>query len=470
MPTTGISPVRRRPSAPRNPDSFMLPLITHTELQRPLAWRHGQAISAARYLSDVQHCAERLPDSRYVLVACQDRYAFAVGFGAAMVRGQICLLPSTHTEELIASLARQHEGLYCVTDDAACSFDLPQTCIPERLLTDLSTGADIANVPLIAADHIAAFVYTSGSTGLPVAHPKHWDKLVANVQSEGKRLGVVQGSTFTIVGTVPPQHMYGFESTVLIAMQNGAAFEASRPFYPADIERAITSVPRPRALVTTPFHLRAWLTEVVVPAPLDLLVSATAPLAPGLAAEAELKTKAPLLEIYGSTETGQLATRRTTQTADWTTFDGIGLHQTGGVSLASGRQIEGTVPVNDVLELRSERVFVLHGRTADMVNVAGKSTTLDYLNHQLLSIVGVDDGAFVIQSDATEGTGNTSRLAAIVVAPGHTAETLQAELRRKIAPAFLPRPLKLVAKLPRNGTSKLPREALLEMIRSPSDE
>ena len=451
----------------------MLPLIAYADLERPLAYRHGAVITAAQYLADVYFCAERLPESNYVLLACQDRYAFAVGFGAAMMRGQSCLLPSTHTVELIANLASTYEALYCMTDDLACIFDLPQTQIGDWLLSARPESANappIQTIPMIAADHVAAYVYTSGSTGQPVAHPKHWDKLVANVQSEGTRLGVVPGSDYTIVGTVPPQHMYGFESTVLVALQNGTAFEAGKPFYPADIERAIASVPRPRALVTTPFHLRAWLTEVASPSSLDLLVSATAPLASALAEEAEQKTGARLLEIYGSTETGQLATRRTTETSDWTTFDGIVVHQTEARSIASGTQVEGHVPINDVLELKSERVFVLHGRTADMVNVAGKSTTLDYLNHQLLSIGGVEDGAFFVQGASMEGTGNTTRLAAVVVAPTHTVETLQTELRRKIAPAFLPRPLKLVASLPRNGTSKLPREALVALIKVPSDD
>ena len=451
----------------------MLPLIAYADMQRPLAYRHGAVITAEQYIADVYFCAERLPASNYVLLACQDRYAFAVGFGAAMVRDQSCLLPSTHTVELIANLASSYEALYCMTDDPACTFDLPQTQIGDWLRgarPESENLPPIQTIPLIAAGHVAAYVYTSGSTGLPVAHPKHWDKLVVNVQSEGARLGIVPGSGYTIVGTVPPQHMYGFESTVLVALQNGAAFEAGKPFYPADIERAIAGLPRPRALVTTPFHLRAWLAEVAAPSALDLLVSATAPLAIALAEEAEQKTGARLLEIYGSTETGQLATRRTTETSDWTTFDGIVIHQTEATSIASGTQVEGHVPINDVLELKSERVFVLHGRTADMVNVAGKSTTLDYLNHQLLSIEGVEDGAFFVQGVSTEGTGNTTRLAAVVVATTHTVETLQAALRRKIAPAFLPRPLKLVASLPRNGTSKLPREALLALIKVPSND
>jgi acyl-coenzyme A synthetase/AMP-(fatty) acid ligase len=447
----------------------MLPLIAHANLNSPLAYRQGRMITAARYLADVNDCAEHLPPSRFVLLACQDRYAFAVGFGAALVRGQSCLLPSTHTEELISTLASTYDGLYCVTDDKACALSLPQTQIADGLLKEIFLP-EAATVPMIPASHIAAFVYTSGSTGAPLAHPKHWGKLVINVQSEGARLGIVPGSGFTIIGTVPPQHMYGFESTVLIAMQNGAAFDAGRPFYPADIEHAIARAPRPRALITTPFHLRALLSGVAEPSALDLLVSATAPLANALAAEAERKTTAPLLEIYGSTETGQLATRRTTETAEWTTFAGIAIRQAGSGVFASGRQVEGNVPINDVLELRGDHVFILHGRTADMVNVAGKSTTIEYLNHQLLSITGVEDGAFFIQSAATEGLGSTTRLAAVAVAPTHTAESLQAELRRKIATAFLPRPLKLVASLPRNGTSKLPREALLELIKASSDD
>jgi acyl-coenzyme A synthetase/AMP-(fatty) acid ligase len=173
----------------------MLPLIAHANLNSPLAYRQGRMITAARYLADVNDCAEHLPPSRFVLLACQDRYAFAVGFGAALVRGQSCLLPSTHTEELISTLASTYDGLYCVTDDKACALSLPQTQIADGLLKEIFLP-EAATVPMIPASHIAAFVYTSGSTGAPLAHPKHWGKLVINVQSEGARLGIVPGSGF----------------------------------------------------------------------------------------------------------------------------------------------------------------------------------------------------------------------------------------------------------------------------------
>jgi acyl-coenzyme A synthetase/AMP-(fatty) acid ligase len=439
----------------------MTALLAHKRLDDPIAYRNGAIITVAQYLADVKYCADKLPEAQHVLLACQDRYAFAVGFGAAMMRGQISLLPSTHTEELIAKLATTYPNTYCLTDEADCSIKLPQTNISKWLLqVQLLTSLTVPHFPV---EQVAALVFTSGSTGLPVAHKKTWGKLVINVQSEGKRLGVVPGSGYTIIGTVPPQHMYGFESTVLIAMQNECAFESSKPFYPADIERAVNDTPRPRALITTPFHLRALLTELESPTRVDLLVSATAPLAVSLAVLAEQKMAEQLLEIYGSTETGQLATRRTSETYDWTPFEGIQISQKDESFFASGDQVEGTVAINDRLELKQNN-FILHGRTVDMVNIAGKSTTLGYLNYQLLSIPDVEDGAFFAQSETTEGLGNTARLAAVVVAPLHTLESLQQALRKRIEPAFLPRPLKLVESLPRNATGKLPHAELLKLV------
>ena len=442
----------------------MTALIVHSRLNDPIAHRSGEIITVAQYLADAKYCADKLPEAQHVLLACQDRYAFAVGFGAALMRGQISLLPSTHTEELIAQLATTYPNTYCLTDEADCSIKLSQTNISTWLgqaqpLTELV-------VPHFPIDQIAALVFTSGSTGLPVAHKKTWGKLVINVQSEGNRLGVVPGSGYTIIGTVPPQHMYGFESTVLIAMQNACAFESSKPFYPADIERVVSNTPRPRALITTPFHLRTLITELQSPLRIDLLVCATAPLAVSLAVLAEQKITDKLLEIYGSTETGQLATRRTSETYGWTPFDGIQISQKENHFFASGDQIEGTVEINDRLELKADS-FILHGRTVDMVNIAGKSTTLGYLNHQLLSIPGVEDGVFFAQNEKDEGLGNTKRLAAVVVAPSHTLESLQLELRKRVASAFFPRPLKFVQSMPRNATGKLPHAELLKMINSP---
>ena len=72
-------------------------------------------------------------------------------------------------------------------------------------------------MPQIPAEQVVAYVFTSGSTGLPQPHVKTWGALVRNTQAGAQCLGMDQQG-HSIVGTVPPQHMYGFESTVLLAL------------------------------------------------------------------------------------------------------------------------------------------------------------------------------------------------------------------------------------------------------------
>ena len=258
--------------------------------------------------------------------------------------------------------------------------------------------------------------------------------------------------------------MYGFESTVMVALQSGAAFSAGRPLFPADICSAIAATPRPRTLVTTPFHLRTLLDAGVDIPDLDLVVSATAPLSANLARETEARCGAPLLEIYGSTETGQIACRRSVETAEWQLFPGVDLAQEDGRTWASGGHVEGRVALDDVLEITGPGRFLLLGRSADMINIAGKRSSLSYLNHQLCAVPGVIDGAFFVPEE--EGPDGVTRLIAAVVAPGMDAATLNLALRARVEPAFLPRRLLFVAALPRNATGKLPAEALRALVDS----
>jgi acyl-coenzyme A synthetase/AMP-(fatty) acid ligase len=253
--------------------------------------------------------------------------------------------------------------------------------------------------------------------------------------------------------------MYGFESTVLLALLSGNAFSAERPFYPADVAAAVKNVPRPRVLVTTPIHLRTLLASEVEFPPVDLVVSATAPLSQELARDVEEQYRTSLLEIYGSTETGQIAMRRTAETAAWRLWPGVRLSVSNDEIFAHGGHVEQLTRLCDVIEITGDEEFLLHGRTADLVNVAGKRSSFGYLNAQLNAIPGVVDGAFFLRESLTGSTG-VARLGAVVVAPGLSVAALTELLRERIDPVFLPRPLLIVERLPRNATGKLPQQAL----------
>lgn len=423
-----------------------------------VAYRAGFPLRARNFLADVMLVAAALPAGRHVLNACQDRYRFTVGFAASLVANKVSLLPSTHTPEVIRQLTQFAPDVFCLTDDVRCQIDLPRVWYPE-----LAPGPDapVAWPPReIESDRLAAFVFTSGSTGTPLPYKKTWGRLVNCVRFEAQRLGLLDGRAHTLVGTVPPQHMYGFESTVLVALQSGNAFSAGKPFYPADVCSELASVPEPRMLVSTPVHLRALLgTDIELPAT-ELVLSATAPLSQNLAREVEQRYDTRLLEIYGSTETGQIASRRSAETAEWQLFDGVRLFAKGEETWAEGGHVEQRTPLCDVLEITAADRFLLHGRLSDLVNIGGKRSSLAYLNHQLNAIPGVADGAFFVREPEDGSSGGVTRVAAVVVAPGLSAGELNEQLRRRLDAVFMPRPLLFVDALPRNDTGKLPHDSL----------
>ncbi|WP_295446774.1 AMP-binding protein [uncultured Thiodictyon sp.] len=444
-----------------------LPLIAHHSPAAVVAWRDRLPVSARQFLSDVDQVAQLLPAGRNVLNLCRDHYRFAVSLAACIVSARVSLLPSTHTPEMVRQMRRIAPDVFCIADQEVGGVDLPVFHYPERTPR---AGAD-RGIPEIAFEQVIAQVFTSGSTGLPEPHFKRWGSLVRNVRAEAQRLGVPQG--YAIVATVPAQHMYGLESTVLMPWQSGGALHATRPFYPADICAALAALPRPRLLVTTPYHLRTLLAESDAVPAVDLLVSATAPLARDLALEAETRFAAPLFEIYGCTESGQLASRRTTCGAAWQTFADVRLRCEGEQVWAEGGHVMTPTLLSDVIELvdADPTHFLLHGRHADLVNIAGKRTSLGYLNYQLNAITGVLDGVFLAPLDGDDhAMGGIRRLIAVVVAPQLTPAALMHALRERIDAVFLPRPLLFVDALPRNAAGKLPAhaaQAFLAGLRSP---
>jgi acyl-coenzyme A synthetase/AMP-(fatty) acid ligase len=273
----------------------------------------------------------------------------------------------------------------------------------------------------------------------------------------------VIGASFDLVATVPPQHMYGMEMSVLMPLLSEVSVHAGRPFFPADVAAALASMPEPRVLVTTPVHLRALLESGVTLPALAGFVSATAPMPVELATAAEQRFGAPLYEVFGSTETCVFASRRTSTDDDWALYPGAVLHPQPDGTLVDAPQLAEPIALADLVTLHDEgRRFRLGGRNTDLLEIAGKRASLGDLNRRLLAIAGVEDG-ILFQLDASDASG-VRRIAALVVAPGMTEQALLAALRHAMDPVFLPRPLRLVDALPRNETGKLPRDQLLALL------
>jgi acyl-coenzyme A synthetase/AMP-(fatty) acid ligase len=432
-----------------------------------VARQGGRIISRARFLAETAELAERLPDRHYVINYCSDRYRFVVAWTAAMLRGQVTLLPSSRDAGAVAALRSDYTALYVLTDgEGASDEDAGEWPGLQFSYPALDPTGVPSHIPAFQAEQVAAVLFTSGSTGRPNPSPRLWGRLVAGSLAAGTALGVERFPAAAVIATVPHAHSYGLESAVMLPLQHGLLLTAERPFFPADVAAALDSGRESGILVTTPVHLRALVGDAAGPGfgtsfRAGFVLSATAPLSSELAGRAEAAFNAPVFEIYGCSEAGQLATRRTTDGPVWRCLEGFRLYRDAAGCWAAG-PIEADVPLADQIEPVEDGGFILQGRMADLVNVAGKRSSLGYLTRQLMAIDGVKDGVFLMPEEA--GTGAMGRLAAVALAPGLTAAAILSQLRNRIDAAFLPRPLHVVEALPRNELGKLPRPDLLRLI------
>jgi acyl-coenzyme A synthetase/AMP-(fatty) acid ligase len=398
-----------------------------------------------------QIAAAALPGAGELLNLCENRRNFIVTFGAALARRRTVLLPPSSAPAAIQELQSQYRGCE-VVDDALVSS------AARAGETDAASGDE---------DFVAAIGHTSGSTGTPARHVKLFRGLAATTALNARVLRAElarQGEAGRpwIVATVPPQHMYGLETSVLLPLLAGFGVHAGKPLLPMDVATALAQVPAPRVLVSTPVHLRALADSEVAFPEVAVVVSATAPLSRVLAGRIEKRLGATLVEFFGSTETCVIATRRTARENGWRPYPGIRLEPGDGGTSVSAPWLARTERLHDVIEVQSDGTFTVVGRGGDVIEVAGKRASLADLTRRLLALPGVEDA--VVFQPPVAGGGVAGRCAALVVAPGTTAGELARRLREQVDPVFLPRPLVVVPKLPRNDVGKLPRERLLEAL------
>ena len=440
---------------------------------RSIAWSGGKIVTAREFANSVATIANNLPDvvlpgvvspsevsrdassSASMLNLCENRLNFMLAFGAALLAKHTTLLPASRATQVVADAANAFADCYRFGDEQVQRALSDATALPT--LTENLRDTQIAMVS-----------FTSGSTGHSKGYAKSWGYMASNTQRTAGSVRAalslpLEGQTPWLVATVPPQHMYGMELSVLLPLLAEVAVHSGRPLFPADIAAALAVVPEPRILVSTPVHLRALIESSVSLPSVAGVISATAPLDRELALKIEQRFATALFEVFGSTETCAFATRRTARGETWHLYPDVELTpQFEGTSISAPWFCEPVV-LQDIVETLPNRRFIVRGRNSDLIDVAGKRASLIDLTRRLLAVEGVRD-AVVFPPDPSS-PGRVRRVAALAVAPGIDARTVLNRLSASVDPAFLPRPLILVDALPRNETGKLPREQLLAVLR-----
>jgi len=451
------------PTLADRPHLLGTPLVAAAYLDRPAViggahewtWRQVHAASLA--------LSAQLNSASTICNLCNSRVGFLVAWLAAWRSGCVQLLPpSGGHAELLAMLSSSVDPIVVVDDRRELRRHWPgrTRCIlnvPEPTSTGI-TATDMAWSPVWDAPLVRLF--TSGSTGTPEPHLKTLAQLAQGADALAARLEQdIDGGLAAIrqiVCSVPPQHMFGFEASVMLSLVCGIPVLDRRPLLPADISAAFHRCGAGTAWVATPLHLRALVQSAEVVPHCRVVIASTMPLAPELAAQAERLLGAPILEIYGSTETGAVAMRRTAHNVNWRPLQGVRVEPAADGARVWGAHFPSPQMLADTIEPDARGGFNLLGRQADLIKIAGRRASLASLNLLLQDLPGLSDGVFYMPQTGAP----TERLVLIYAgAPLDRASTL-AWLRERMDPVFLPRAIIPVERLPRTVSGKLPLAAL----------
>jgi len=437
----------------------MRPVLAGFQSGSVLAWRGRERLTAAAALHAARKLAAALPPGQHVLNLCESLDRFIVATITALVAGRTLVLPPTRLGRTLDRLRADLPDSVCLFDsyagDDGSTFGVDRWI--EAALREPSASVDVW--PAVADAHTAAILFTSGSTGAPQPHRKSWGELCDGARA---LMGSIArpAPDVAILGTVPPQHMFGFETTVMLPLQSGIPVIAAQPQFAGDLVDVLRDVRAVAAggawLMTTPLQLRGFHRERCALQGIGGVIASTMPLDGALARDVERDWNTTVHEIYGCTEGGMLAVRRPGTTSTWTPAAGIAFEiADDGKAQVSGGHVGATLCIADRLRRVADNGdFELIGRDADLVKIGGKRASLAGLTRELVEIAGVRDGVVFLPAD------NAPRVAALAVAPGIEIEALRRELAQRIDPAFMPRPLLLVDALPRNPAGKLPLDAL----------
>jgi len=399
-----------------------------------------------------------------IINLCEDRYHFLVLFAAGMLEGRTTIMPANRSEGELTRLVTANACVNKISD-----LDIENICqqsisVPDEKSVQKNISWDINLIP---DELIVAELYTSGSSGTPVGHNKTWRQLVNAAQQVYARFSFnsdeSRGGTASIIATVPPQHMFGFELSIVLPLVCNVRVYYSLPFYPLDIQCALTDMPAPRILVTTPIHLKACVTLQQDWPAVESVISATSPLSNELACQVEAVLNTKVEEIYGCSEAGAIATRRITKNTDWELLDGYSLSVVNDEAQLRVCSIMESIRLPDQIIPLSNRFFNLTGRKNDMIKVGGKRGSLADLTARLKALQGVKD-AVVFRH---EQSARRQRLAALVVVEKTSTinvREIREKLLKNIDAVFLPRPIGLVHSLPYNATGKLPITDLIHCL------
>ncbi len=297
-------------------------------------------------------------------------------------------------------------------------------------------------------------IYTGGSTGTPQMWSKTGENIIGEVFYLASRYEVSKNDC--ILATIPPNHIYGLLFAVILPLVSGARVVAETPSFPSEI---VTTAAKHQAtiLASVPAHYRVLRNSTL---PLRLAFSSA-----GMLDEEDnnafcRNNRMGVTEVYGSTETGGIASRnRWLGEEVFTPFPSISWKIIKGCLAVCSPYVSPDLPLdeegyfiaNDRVEKRGANSFILQGRADNVTKVGGKRVDLEEVRLLIRSEPGVTDCVVMAMPQAG---GREHRIGALIQGDGVDREVIKQSLLESLESYAMPRCIKTVERIPLKKNSK----------------
>jgi acyl-coenzyme A synthetase/AMP-(fatty) acid ligase len=405
-----------------------------------------------------------LPKTGAVCLLCDDPAVAAAAFLAALAGGVPLVIPYAVSRRAAEDIHREIRLSAVVAEDRERVPAGVQAIVPST--GTLSPESISGMTPGIGPDTPFLHFFTGGSTG----RPQMWTKTARNLLAEARFQTRFHGiaPTDRVLATVPPHHIYGFLFSVLAPFVASASVVPEVFVFPEEIRKAMVHF-RPTIHVSVPMHYHILNGGPIPSETLRMAFSSAGRLAPDDADYFHGQTGVPLVEIYGSTETGGLAWRCRArgeteltpfEIVDWKIEEELLLVNSPFVGPDAPRDGDGFFRTGDRIRALPDGRWSLLGRADGIVKVGGKRVDLHRIEEALKGMDGVADAVAI--SLAAEG-GREAEVFALVQGDADPS-ALRVALSEILEPHATPRRLRVVERIPVTPSGKYDRRGIEGMF------
>jgi acyl-coenzyme A synthetase/AMP-(fatty) acid ligase len=402
------------------------------------------------------------PDEGSVCLCTEDRGFIMAAILAALSGGPDLILPYVLTDQVIMDACASRKTMSVLSEKM---LKLPGGL---KLINPADAGSSADRIGL-SRDICDPFLwlYSGGSTGMPII----WPKTPMNLLGEAVFLKDYFKITCDdiLLASVSPRHIYGLLFSVLLPFVAKAGVVQDSPVFPAEITRSALSC-KATVYIGAPLHYKGLAAGSPGLKNIRLAFSSGGFLDKAHSLAFSGMAKAPVEEVYGSTETGGIAHRSVMRgETGFKTFPVVRFKiederlcvKSPFISPGLPLDGDGYFRTGDRVGGLSEDRFELSGRVDNVVKVGGNRVELDAVEQKLRALESITD-IFIFQTSAKQGRDN--EVSALVVSNANIKE-LKRLFRKALNPVEMPRHILKVDAIPVTPAGKRDAQAALSLVK-----